>query len=49
MVENGTFKGYANCDKVELKDPLSYLEEECDYIIPAATEKSINKVNAGNL
>jgi len=28
---------------------LSYLEEECDYLIPAATEKSINRVNAVNI
>ena len=46
MVKNGSFIGYANCDAVETADPLSYLTEEVDYVIPAATEKSINKGNA---
>ena len=48
-MQNGSFKGYKNCDKIELENPLNFLEEECDYIIPAATEKSINKGNAANL
>ena len=25
------------------------MEKECDFLVPAATEKSINKVNAPNL
>lgn len=45
MLENKTFIGYTKCDNIELDDPLEYLEEEVDYIIPAATEKSIHKGN----
>ena len=44
--ENGTFKGYDGADEIELKDPLSYMGRQVDYLIPAATEKSIHKVNA---
>jgi glutamate dehydrogenase/leucine dehydrogenase len=46
LIEHGSFKGYENCDEIEVKDPLKYMEREVDYIIPAATEKSIHKVNA---
>lgn len=47
--EHGTFKGYGGADEVELVDPLGYLEPEVDYIIPAATAKSIHKGNAPNI
>lgn len=41
--------GYKGADSVETKDPLSYLEKKADYLIPAAVEKSIHKVNAPKL
>ena len=46
LVEHGSFKGYDGADELEVKNPLSYLERPVDYLIPAATEKSIHRVNA---
>lgn len=45
----GSLIGYKNCDTIETKNPLSYLEKEVQYLIPAAVEKVINKGNAHNL
>lgn len=47
--EHGTLQGYENCDQIELKDPASFMEKEVNYLIPAATEKSINMYNADRL
>lgn len=44
--ENGTFEGYTAAKQVEIKNPLSFIENECDFLVPAATEKSIHKNNA---
>lgn len=49
LMKNGSFIGYGNCDKVETENPLSYLEEKVDYVVPAATEKSIHIGNANSL
>jgi glutamate dehydrogenase (NAD(P)+) len=46
LIEHGSFKGYDGADEIEVKDPLSYMERKVDYLIPAATEKSIHRVNA---
>jgi glutamate dehydrogenase/leucine dehydrogenase len=46
LIKNKSFIGYKNCDKVEKDDPLSYMENEVDYLIPAATEKSIHIENS---
>jgi hypothetical protein len=35
-------KNYPNADSIETVNPLSYLEREVDYLIPAAVEKSIH-------
>ena len=43
---NGSLKGYPDCDEFEENDPLSYLEREVQYLITSAFEKVINKVNA---
>ena len=43
---NGSLKGYPEAESEEINDPLSYLEQETDYLIPAAVELSINKNNA---
>lgn len=48
-MKNGSFVGYTNCDAVETANPLGYLEEEVNYVIPAATEKSIHRGNAPNM
>lgn len=43
---NGSLIGYPDADETETKDPLSFIEREVDYLIPAAVELSINKNNA---
>lgn len=43
---NGALKGFPGAEETEINNPLSYLEKEVEYLIPAATEKSIHKVNA---
>ena len=47
--KNKSFKGYAEADEILVQDPLKFLEREVDYIIPAATEKSIHRLNAPNI
>jgi glutamate dehydrogenase/leucine dehydrogenase len=47
--EKGTFEGYSAAKTIELKNPLSYMEMECDFLVPAATEKSIHKANGPRL
>lgn len=47
--ENGSFAGYPGATEIELKNPLSFLEKPCDFLIPAAVEKSIHKGNAPKL
>ena len=50
MIENkGSLRGYPDCDEVETENPLSFLEREVQYLIPAAVEKVIHKSNAHNL
>jgi len=47
--QHGTFAGYTGAKEIELKNPLSFMEKECDFLIPAATEKSIHNGNADRL
>ena len=49
LTENGTLEGYPHAQETEVDDPMSFMERPCDYLIPAATEKSIHKVNAPKL
>jgi glutamate dehydrogenase (NAD(P)+) len=49
FTEHGSFAGYPNAKEIELKNPLSFMEKECDFLVPAATEKSIHKGNADRL
>ena len=46
LIENGSFAGYDAADEVNVDDCLSFYEKPVDFIVPAATEKSIHKVNA---
>ena len=48
MVANGSFIGYDGADVIETANPLSYMTEKVDYVIPAATEKSVNLSNAND-
>ena len=47
--EHGSFEGYTGAKIVETKNPLSFMEKEADFLVPAATEKSIHKGNAHKL
>ena len=49
LIEHGSFIGYDQCDEIEVKEPLKYMERPVDYLIPAATEKSIHMINAPNI
>jgi|LauGreDrversion4_2_1035121.scaffolds.fasta_scaffold125612_1 glutamate dehydrogenase (NAD(P)+) len=47
--QHGSFAGFPGAKEIELKNPLSFMEKECDFLVPAATEKSIHKGNADRL
>ena len=49
LIDNKSFIGYDKCDSIEVENPTKYMEMEVDYLIPAATEKSIHKINAPKL
>jgi len=49
FTKHRTLKGYPKIDEFEEADPLSFIEKECDILIPAAVEKSIHKDNANKL
>lgn len=49
MNKHGTFKGYDKCDEIELNNPLTFLTKKVDYLVPAATEKSIHNGNADKI
>jgi len=49
LIKNKSFIGYQNCDSIEIENPLSYMEHKVDYLIPAATEKSIHIENCKKL
>jgi len=49
MIENGSLIGYEEADEIEVKDPASFMHKEADFLVPAATEKSIHKGNADKL
>lgn len=49
FIEKGTFAGYPHAKEIETKNPLSFMEKECDFLLPAATEKSIHRGNAERL
>lgn len=45
----GSLLGYPGAQETETTNPLSYITRECDYLIPAAVEMSINKSNAKDI
>jgi len=46
---NGSLRGYEHAVEQEVEDPTKYMEKPVQYLIPAATEKSIHKGNAGKI
>lgn len=49
LKEHKTFIGYEEADEIEVKDPASFMLKQADFLVPAATEKSIHRVNAPKL
>ena len=49
MTKNGTLKGFPGAKETELANPLLFLEKQADYLIPAAVEKSLHKMNADKI
>jgi glutamate dehydrogenase (NAD(P)+) len=49
MNENGTLIGFKGATEENSEDPLSFMEKECDFLCPAATEKSVHRENAPRL
>lgn len=47
--KNGTLIGFSNSAEEEKEDANKFLEKECDFLIPAAVEKSIHLGNADKL
>ena len=41
--KNKTLIGYEDCDETELKDPTLFMQKRVDFLVPAATEKSIHR------
>jgi glutamate dehydrogenase (NAD(P)+) len=48
-LKHGTIKGYKDVDEELLENPAKFMEKECDVLIPAAVERSVNKDNAPHI
>lgn len=42
MKEHGTLEGYPHAEETNTEAPKSFMEKECDFLVPAAVEKSIH-------
>ena len=49
MTEKGTLIGFPGAKEETADNPTSFMEKECDFLVPAATEKSVHKGNADKL
>jgi len=49
LTEHGTLEGYPLAQETEVNKPAEFMERPVDYLIPAATEKSIHMQNAPKL
>lgn len=49
FTKEGTFKGFPGAKEVITENVLSFLEKQADCMIPAATEKSLHRVNADKI
>jgi len=42
MIEHGTLKGFPGAAETELDAPVEFLKKPCDFLVPAAVEKSVH-------
>jgi glutamate dehydrogenase/leucine dehydrogenase len=42
MKEKGTLEGYPLAEETNTENPKSFMEKKCDFLVPAAVEKSIH-------
>ena len=42
FVEKGTLEGYPLAEETNTTNPKSFMEKKCDFLVPAAVEKSIH-------
>lgn len=49
MKEKGTLEGYPLAEETNTENPKSFMEKKCDFLVPAAVEKSIHQGNAHQL
>jgi glutamate dehydrogenase (NAD(P)+) len=49
LIHNGTLTGFPRASEDTLLNSESYLERECDILIPSALGRSINRLNADKL
>mmetsp|Transcript_40253 Transcript_40253/g.94233 ORF Transcript_40253/g.94233 Transcript_40253/m.94233 type:complete len:520 (+) Transcript_40253:247-1806(+) len=50
QTETGSLKGFPGCDiSCGEAEASRYMEKECDILVPAALEKSLNRTNAANI
>jgi len=49
FTKKGTFDGFNGALEVEVDNPISYMEKECDFLVPAAVQKTVNMHNADRL
>ena len=48
-VTNGTLQGFGAAEEFDAENAMEVIKKECDVLVPAATERSINKDNAKDL
>jgi len=49
FTSHGSFAGYPRAYEHELIDPISFIEKECDILVPCAKEKALHKFNVDSL
>lgn len=49
MNQHGTLAGFTGAEEEEVLDPASFMEKECDILVPCAKEKALNMHNVDDL
>jgi len=47
--KKGTLEGYPHAEETNVKNPREFMEKKCDFLVPAAVEKSVHRGNAEKL